>query len=440
MAFPNSLFTVPVSRRQWMLTASAGAAAIGSSGWLGRLAAASDEGAKPKRSCLLLWMAGGPTQTDTFDLKSGHANGGPFKPISTSVPSLSVSEHLPGVAKWMDRLAVVRSMSTKEGDHGRATDHLRSGYLPQGPIQFPVLGSLVSNERGAPTGDLPNYVSILPRGLFRPGISPAGFLGPDHSPLLVAGDPTAADGEARLKVENLSLAKGVHEGQQARRLALLEQAQREFLEARPGASANAHRTAYQRAARLMSAEAAQAFDLEQEHAGDQDKYGRSQFGQGCLLARRLIERGVPFVEVTLGGWDTHNDNFSSVQTLCETLDKAWAALLDDLQSRGLLETTMIVWMGEFGRTPVINPQQGRDHYPKAWSVVLGGAGILGGSVVGRTSEDGLTVEDRPVSTPDLLATICTGLGLDPRKQNISNVARPIRLVDPDGKAIDEILS
>jgi uncharacterized protein (DUF1501 family) len=337
----------------------------------------------------------------------------------------------------MDRLAVVRSMSTKEGDHGRATDHLRSGYLPQGPIQFPVLGSLVSNEHGAPSGDLPNYVSILPRGLFRPGISPAGFLGPNHAPLVVAGD---GDGETRLKVENLSLAKGVDSDQHARRLALLEQAQSRFLEARPGTAGDAHRTAYERAARLMSKSAAEAFHLDGESAELQDRYGRSQFGQGCLLARRLIERGVPFIEVTLGGWDTHNDNFTSVQTLCETLDKAWATLMDDLQSRGLLETTMIVWMGEFGRTPVINPQQGRDHYPKAWSVVLGGAGIRGGSVVGRTSEDGLTVEDGPVTTPDLLATICTGLGLDPRKQNISNVARPIRLVDPEGKAISEILA
>jgi hypothetical protein len=436
MAFPNSLFTVPVSRRQWMLTASAGAV-FGSSGWMGQLAAASDENAKPKRSCLLLWMAGGPTQTDTFDLKTGHENGGPFKPISTSISGVTVSEHLPGVAKWMDRLAVVRSMSTKEGDHGRATDHLRSGYLPQGPIQFPVLGSLVSNEHGVPSGDLPNYVSILPRGLFRPGISPAGFLGPNHAPLVVAGD---GDGETRLKVENLSLPKGVDGNQQSRRLALLEQAQSRFLEARPGTSANAHRTAYERASRLMSTSAAEAFDLDGESVDIQDSYGRSQFGQGCLLARRLIERGVPFVEVTLGGWDTHNDNFTSVQTLCGTLDKAWAALMDDLQSRGLLETTMIVWMGEFGRTPVINPQQGRDHYPKAWSVVLGGAGIRGGSVVGRTSEDGLTVEDRPLTTPDLLATICTGLGLDPRKQNISNVARPIRLVDPEGKAVSEILA
>jgi hypothetical protein len=282
---------------------------------------------------------------------------------------------------------------------------------------------------------LPNYVSILPRGLFNPGIPAAGFLGPDHAPLLVD-----AESQGQLQVENLSLPKDVSREQMSERLELLRSVEKRFLSERQGIAAEGHRTAYDRAARLKTAEAAQAFRLDDEPETLRSEYGSGRFGQGCLLARRLIERGVPFVEVTLGGWDTHDNNFESVRTLCSPLDRAWPALLGDLKTRGLLESTLVVWMGEFGRTPVINPRQGRDHYPKAWSVVLGGGGIQGGSVIGKTSADGLSVEDRPVSTPDLWATICLALGLDPRKQNMSNVARPIRLVDPAAKPLKDILA
>jgi len=382
-------------------------------------------------------MGGGPSQTDTFDMKPGHANAGAFKPIATSASEVQICEHLPETAKWMHTMSVIRSMSTREGDHGRATEDLRTGYRPQGPIQFPVLGSLVAHECGPQAGELPNYVSILSRGLFRPGIPPAGFLGTDFSPLLVGRGSESA--EQRLSVENLSLAKGVTADQSARRIDLLKQMEQPFLAARPGISAEAHQTAYNRGIRLMSPSAATAFDLDQETPETHTRYGTSLFSQGCLLARRLLERNVRFVEVSLDGWDTHYDNFAAVQRLCGTLDRPWSALLQDLKDRGLLESTLVVWMGEFGRTPVINPQVGRDHYPKAWSVVLGGGGIRGGTVVGRTSDDGLTVEDRPVTTPDLLATICLALGLDPKKQNLSNVGRPIRLVDFDARPVEEIV-
>src|SRR5262249_23266551 len=178
-----------------------------------------------------------------------------------------------------------------------------------------------------------------------------------------------------------------------------------------------------------------------EPAEVREAYGRNRFGQGCLLARRLVERGVPFVEVTLGGvnsigWDTHADNFQGVKTLSQTLDPAWSTLMSELKARGLLDSTVIVWMGEFGRPPKIHNNTGRDHYPNAWSTVLAGA-IRGGQVVGRTSADGTTVEERPVTVPDLLATVCRGLGIDPMKQNISNVGRPIRVVDPAARPIEE---
>ncbi len=439
MSTPLSL-AARLTRRGWFTrTTALGLGSTALSGWLHSLASAADPQVPAKRSCLLLWMNGGPGQTDTFDMKPGHDHGGPFRPIDTAVPGIQVCEHLPGVARWTNRLSVVRSMSTREGDHGRARDHLRTGYFPQASIQFPVLGSLVSNECPEQPGDLPNYVSILSRGLFGPGTPPAGFLGPNHAPLLVGRDSDGADDGSRLAVENLALPRGVSSDEARARLELLHKMERSFLTQRPGAAADGHLSAYSKATHLMSPAAAQAFSFDDEPADVQERYGRSQFGQGCLLARRLIERRVPFVEVSLGGWDTHEDNFARVRGLCGNLDKAWSSLMQDLHDRGLLESTLVVWMGEFGRTPVINPRQGRDHYPKAWSVVLGGAGIRGGQVVGRTSADGMTVEDRPVSTPDLLATICLGLGLDPKKQNMSNVGRPIRLVDPTAEPVTEVL-
>lgn len=428
-----------MNRRHWLSAAAGVALAPSTSGWLGSLARAAEGAARPQRSCLLLWMNGGPSQTDTFDMKVDHANGGPFQAIATKTPGISISEHLPGIARWTDRLAIIRSMSTREGDHGRARDNLRTGYSPQGSIQFPVFGSLVSKEAGPQTGELPNYVSIFSRGLFGPGTPPAGFLGPGYAPLLVGRDSDGGEEGRRLAIENISLPAGVTAEQARERLELLRKHEVDFLARHPGAAAESHQTAYNKAERLMSPEAARAFALDDEPAEVQERYGRSQFGQGCLLARRLIERNVPFVEVSLGGWDTHEDNFRRVQGLCGVLDTAWAALMRDLSERGLLDSTVVVWMGEFGRTPGINPRQGRDHYPRAWSAVLGGAGIRGGQVVGRTGADGMLVEDRPVSTADLLATICLALGLDPKKQNISNVARPIRLVDPNAQPIAEIL-
>ena len=197
----------------------------------------------------------------------------------------------------------------------------------------------------------------------------------------------------------------------------------------------------------MRTSAARAFDLDEEKAKLRDRYGRNLFGQGCLLACRLVERGVPFVEVTLNNapgapnaWDTHGQNFEQVKKLCEVLDPAWATLLEDLEQRGLLDTTLVVWMGEFGRTPRINPQQGRDHFPNAWSTVLCGGGIKGGTVHGKTSPDGMAIKDGPVAVPDFLATVAKALGIDPTMQNISNIGRPIRIVDAGARPIEEVLA
>jgi uncharacterized protein (DUF1501 family) len=224
--------------------------------------------------------------------------------------------------------------------------------------------------------------------------------------------------------------------------------EKDFQAERPGAAGIAHQTAYRRAVAMMRSAAVKAFDLSGEPAKLRDAYGRNLFGQGCLLARRLVEQGVPFVEVTLNsapgapgiGWDTHQNNFNAVKSLSGVLDAGWATLIDDLKDRGLLDTTLIVWMGEFGRTPKINGQTGRDHWAASWSTVVGGGGIKGGQVVGKTSPDGMKVDDRPTTVSDLMGTICCALGIDPAKQNDSNVGRPIRVVEPDAKPVKEVLA
>lgn len=424
-----------LTRRNWLRYSLA--AGLSMSGWLPRLAAQAANDPRRRRSCILLWMAGGPTQTDTFDPKPGHANGGPFATIATRTPGIRIAEHLPGVARQMNDLAVIRSMSTREGDHGRATYHLRTGYASQPPIQFPALGSLVAKEREQADADLPGFVSIGSQFA-----NAAGFLGPRFAPLIVGqdGEYGFADGEGSTRVQNVAIPSSVGRARFDDRQALARDLGADFVQSRPGIATASHRHAYDRAERLMSPAATQAFDVSREAASVRDAYGRTRFGQSCLLARRLVERGVPFVEVTLGGWDTHDNNFNAVRNLCGTLDPAWSTLMNDLRERNLLENTVVVWMGEFGRTPRINPRNGRDHYPAAWSVVLGGGGIRGGQIVGRTSASGGTVDDRPVAVGDLLATICLALGLDPARQNMSNVGRPIRLAEPTAEPLRGIIT
>jgi hypothetical protein len=222
---------------------------------------------------------------------------------------------------------------------------------------------------------------------------------------------------------------------------MLRDMQEDFAAGRPGQIARSHAAAYDRAVRLMQSEGAKVFDLTTEPSAVRDKYGRNLFGQGCLLARPLVERGVPFIEITLSNWDTHGNNFELVKNLCGTLDAGWGSLMDDLKDRGLMDTTTILWMGEFGRTPkIVKERTGRDHFPNAWSTVIAGGGIKGGQAVGKTSKDGMTVEDRPTTTRDMLATLCLALGIDYEKTNPSNVGRPIRIVDKPCDPIREVLA
>ncbi len=434
-----------LTRRQMIRLASVGALGASASGWIQTLAAEAATDPRRRKSCILLWMSGGPSQIDTFDPKPGHANGGPYKPIQTSVPGILLGEHLPGLAREAKDLAIIRGMSTKEGDHGRATYNLRTGYQPQGPVRYPTLGSLVAKGLEDESAELPGFVSIAPNRAISAAAFGSGFLGPRYAPLIVGERPGGARRRA-LRVDDLEPPPGIGRERSEDRLGLMQSLAGEFQATRPGVAPASHRDAYLRAVKMMRSPAAGAFELDEEPDAVRDSYGRNPFGQGCLLARRLVERGVPFVEVTLSsvdgrnplGWDTHAQNFDAVAALSKVLDAGWATLMTDLRSRGLLESTLIVWMGEFGRTPKINEQAGRDHYPNAWTTVLAGGGLKGGRTVGDTGPDGMEVRDRPVSVPDLLATVVKGLGLDPSAQNVADNGRPIRLVDVKSRPIAEV--
>ena len=440
------------TRRELLQTAGMSLAGWSLSGWLPTLAHALADDPNRRRHCILMWMPGGPSQTDTFDLKPEHENGGEFSAIETSVPGLRISEHLPKLAQQAEHLAIVRSLSTAEGDHNRGTYLMHTGQRPGGPIAYPTIGSSLSKELGGDDAELPNFVSISPYTAFNNAAFGPGFLGPQYAPLTVGATNTfqqaqqqVQDGTyAELGVDDLAN-PAVDRLQEDARLNLWSTLQSSFLGAHGGPSAHAQNVVYERAVRMMRSDAARAFDLSEEPGEVRDAYGSGRFGQGCLMARRLVERGVPFIEIALRGsgnqafgWDTHQGNFARVRSLSEELDAGWATLISDLKERGLLESTTIIWLGEFGRTPVINQNGGRDHYPRAWTSVLAGGGVRGGQAFGRTSLDGTTVEDGQVNVGDLFATLCRALGADPDEQNISEMGRPIRIAE--GQPIEDILA
>jgi len=432
----------------------AAAAGATSSGWFPAFADSLIAEPQRRRHCILLWMSGGPSQMDTFDLKPEHENGGEFAAIETSAPGLRISEHLPKLAKLGDRLAVVRGLNTREGDHGRGTFLMRTGHPPMGPIQYPSIGATLSHQLGGDgTAGLPGYVCVSPFRVFSQDAFGPGFLGPRFGPLVVGasdvyGAPAAPQGNngqpppfPELRVQSMDRAAGITEARFNKRLEIWKRLQSDFLATRLEGAPKTHNTVYEGAVRLMGSEDAGVFDLAEEPEALREEYGRTEFGQGCLLARRLVERGVPFVEVSLGGgagWDTHADNFNQVANLSRNLDAGWATLMNDLSQRGLLDSTTIVWMGEFGRTPTINTNGGRDHFPNAWSCVLAGGGIAGGQAYGKTSDDGNEVVDGKVGVGDVLATLCEALGVSSDTMQQSNIGRPLPVTE--GTPIHAILS
>ena len=403
-------------------------------GWLPRLAAHAAEQQQAK-SCILLWMSGGPSHIDTFDLKPDAPDRirGEFRPISTSVPGIQISEHFPKFAGLMQHAAVLRSMSTVESDHQLAAYHVHTGYQKRaGGVAFPSLGAIVSRELGQRDFPLPNFVCI---GAGSRHATRSGFFGPEHQPLDVTDPERGTDFLEPLATRT----------EFARQYELLRRFDASFQEAYRAEPGRAHASALERAVRLMDSEQKRSFDLSQEPDTVRDRYGRGGFGQGCLMARRLVESGVRFVEVVSGGgvgWDTHRDNFPRTRALSAEADLGMAALVEDLQQRGLLDSTLVIWMGEFGRTPQLTSGGGRNHWARAWSSVVIGGGIRGGQTIGRTGRDAAEVTDRPISVVDFLATICTLLRIDYTRQNFApGIERPIPIVDTSKqvKLISELL-
>jgi hypothetical protein len=395
------------------------ASALGSAIISGRARAAGEvlagKNPRPAKACILLYMAGGPSHIDTFDPKPGRPTGGTFKAIPTSIEGAQICEHLPRVAERLKHTALIRSVTAKEGNHDRARHLMHTSYAPAGGADHPAFGSLVAEARGGGSGGLPGYVSIGGPG------EDSGFLSSALSPFPVKNP---------LKpVRHLAPAKGIDDARFNHRLELWRKLEDRFASRRGGAFARGRREVGEQAITLMRSSGTQAFQIEGEPETVKQRYGQSEFGAGCLMARRLVEVGVPFVEVTLNGWDTHEDVFNRVKALCTTLDQGYSALLDDLDSRGLLSSTLVVWMGDFGRTPRINEKGGRDHHPACSSVLLAGGGVKGGQVIGSTDADGAQVRDRPVTVPDLYRTIAHLLDLNPDKMRTSPAGRPIKTVE-----------
>jgi hypothetical protein len=417
-----------VRRRDFLKVISAASLATGALPWTDVVTASADQLRRQGKACILLWMQGGPSQFETFSPKPGQESGGQTKAIATNESGIEISENLPELAKVTDKLCLVRSMTSKEGSHPRATFLMHTGYLPTATVRYPTLGSIVASELADRASELPSFVRIGGRG-FGGGNDNAGLLGIDWDPFVMQ--------QAGRLPENTALTTSAD--RYDRRLKLLTNLEKHYAASGGNQEVSDHQKVYQQAAKMVTSPKMDAFDLAKEPAKMQEMYGDSPFGKGCLLARRLVETGVTFVEVSLGNWDTHQDNAERTKTLCGQLDTPYAALIKDLADRGLLDKTLVIWMGEFGRTPRINPRGGRDHYPRAFDAVLAGGGVRGGQVIGRTDAGGASVEDRPVTVNDLFRTICHSLAIDADKENMSSIGRPIKIVD-GGEVVKEVFS
>ncbi|MFO0852183.1 MAG: DUF1501 domain-containing protein [Gemmataceae bacterium] len=376
---------------------------------------------KNGKTLIVLWMGGGPSTIDLWDMKPDSQNGGSHKPVSTSADGVKISEHLPKIGKVMKHLSIVRSLTTSEGDHNRGTFLMSTGR-PLSPLsEFPHIGSVLSYQLSQDTEamknmDLPAFIAV---GGSRVG---PGFLGMRYAPFTVqnAGSPpenVSPPGE----VANLS-------GRMERRKVLFDTLEGGFKTNVAADAAQAHKDVYGKALQLVTSSRKDVFTFNsQEQALLKSKYGESGFGRGCLLAKKLVEAGVACVEVSLGGWDMHNGIFASLTrpNMLPAMDQGMSAMVDDLAQSGRLKDTVIVWMGEFGRTPRINQNAGRDHFPRAWSVVVGGGAIKGGVAYGSTNADGTEVKDNPVKIGDRYATLAAGLGLSESHGDIrDNLGRP----------------
>lgn len=379
------------------------------------------EAAKSGKRCILLWMNGGASQIDTFDMKPGRPTGGPFRPIQTKIAGTQVCEYLPRMAQQIDKLAIIRSMRTQSPDHPDGIYHMHTCYKQSERVPHPELGAMVAKYVGDPASDLPSFVRMGPTGN-----AGAGYLGPQYEPFSIGR-------EGRLPYFTDSYAAAESD---KRRGDLLKFVEDGFAKDRQAEPFEAHRLAKEKAWRLLKAKS--AFDISKDWPKAKELYGDTDFGRGCFLARKLVESGVPFIEIGQDNYDSHADNFVCHKANMQILDPAWSGLLVDLDQRGLLKDTLVVWMGEVGRTPQINNRAGRDHFIRAWTIVLAGGGIKGGQVYGETDRDGKEVKDKPVSEGDLFATIYSTMGVNPRVKHYVGV-RPVWATPEGSKPLKELI-
>src|SRR5262245_51734335 len=429
------------SRREFLRVGALSALGLSLPAFLRLRQAAASQGAARRTdiNCILLWMQGGPSHIDTLDPKPDAPAEirGEFATIPTRIPGVRICEHMPLLANQFDKLSLIRGHDPKNGSHGVADHLMMSGHRFNPAMAFPCYGSVIAKERGYRNGMFP-FVQLGRNIDRRINGGVAGFLGDQYTPFEVNEDPSAAN----FRVRDLSIANEADRRRLERRYAMLNEMDRyqADAEARSSPALEARDAFYERAHSLITSPSAKrAFNIEQEPDRVRDQYGRNSLGQGCLLARRLIEAGVHFVTVTDGGWDTHQNNFRSLKDrLLPRLDRAYAALLQDLSQRGLLDNTLVVWFGDFGRTPKVNPSAGRDHWSTAGVACMGGGGVRIGQVVGATNSLAEVVVDSPVSPQDLAATIYHALGIPLHTWYRSHDGRPIELV-PTGRAVRQLI-
>jgi hypothetical protein len=426
------------SRREFLRVGAIGAFGLSLPAMLRQRALGGVDPKKDNISCILLWMNGGPSHIDTTDPKPNAPVEirGEFKAIPTCLSGVQLSEHLPKLAQHLDKTSIVRSLTSPDGSHGTSDHFMMSGYRFNPAITHPCYGAVVAKERGYRNG-MPPFVQLgtaIDRR-FNGGL--AGFLGAVYNPFEIAGDPSNKD----FRVQGLSLMEGIDVGRVGRRITMLEAVNKwqKKLEGQSGVIDTMDK--YQELAYglITSERAKKAFDLSLEDEKLREDYGKHALGQSCLLARRLVEAGVRFVTVTDPGWDTHQNNFKSLkERLLPRLDQAYAALLKDLHARGMLDNTLVVWTGDFGRTPKVNPAAGRDHWGQSSAVCMGGGGLKTGVIVGSSNEYAEMPKDSPLFVPDMAATIYHALGIDLDTYHTTPDGRPIK-VNNEGRLIPELV-
>lgn len=420
------------NRRSFLGGTSLGASAIASNMTLLNMLkspALAEELKRQEKRVILLWLAGGPSQLETWDPKPGRPTGGPFRSIQTCLPGVQISELLPAMSQRLQNTAIIRSLNTKIADHGGGATLMHLGRRDEPNVKYPDLGAVIARELGRVNSTVPDYVTFYTATEGRGNaLGQAGFLGARYMPMFLTTDS---------KPENLSRRESISDVDHRDRAELQKLLSDRFGRGRTNATLASHNEAYSRVRGLMASE--DLFNIEQEPQAVRDKYGPSLFGQQALVARRLIEAGTPFVKVSRAWWDSHGQNFETHLELVAELDHVMSTLLDDLEERGLLEHTLVITLGEFGRTPSINPSLGRDHFASAWSTSLTGCGIKGGSVYGATDEDGNTVKDGEIGAAELFATIYQALGINPHKDYFVG-SRPLPLTDPGTETVAEVLA